>query len=100
MDPEVVQARLGLAHYVYREALRGLSQAMVIAKQPPLTAFEKEILFGEVERAVWGIPDTVFRDPPSDPAEWAERADDDTVRDALDRGVKRILAERRGTAMS
>ena len=79
--------------------MRGLGQALELARQPPLVAEEKEVLFGEVERAVWDFPDGFFVDPPADDAGWEERAGDDPrVRDAMDRGVTRILENRRDEA--
>lgn len=96
LDSDQVQARLTLIQHLYRETLTGASQALAISGQPPLTADEKEVLFGEVERAVWSFGDALFENPPASAAEWVERASDvPAVKDAITRGVTRILTNRR-----
>lgn len=98
-DAHSTQARVTLAHFLYREAVTGVSQALEIVGQPPLRPDEKEILFGEMERAAWALPEAMFVDAPTSPEDWRNRADDDPrVREAAERGVTRILEGRRGSA--
>lgn len=95
-DPRIVQARLTLVMYLYKEALRGVTQALEIVKAPALRADEKEAIFGEVERAAWDLPDAFFVNPPDTEAGWEDRAGDEPkVREALERGVRRVLVARR-----
>ena len=92
----MVQARLTLVQYLYRETLRGLASALAMSQQPPLRPEEKEFLFGKVERTVWDIPDDFFADPPMDDAGWGDRAGDDPrIRAALEDGITAVLAGRR-----
>jgi hypothetical protein len=94
LGSDAVQARLQLIQHLYKESLKGTSQALSLVKQEPLTAEEKAVLFAEVERAVWAFPEDVYANAAG--GDWLEdAASAPQVRDALERAVARILTARK-----
>ncbi len=95
MERDSIPARLSLVQYLYLECVTGVSQALTLARQPPLRADEKEAVFGAVERAAWSFPDSFFMDAPPAPEGWADRAaGEPRLTAALEDGVSSILMAR------
>lgn len=93
--PETTQARLFLAQRMLRETLKGVSEALAHAKLAPLSADEKEALWGALEEGAWTLPDPLFRGAEADLDGWVEEMlARGEVRGVLDDAVKRALAGR------
>lgn len=91
------QPRLRLIGHLYRQTLIGVSDALRLTGAAPLTAAEKERLYGGVETAVWALPEAIMRGADAD--EWETLAGDDPqVREALEKVVEEVLEPRRVAA--
>lgn len=101
MSSPATSGRLVLLNAMFKETLLGVSGALRAKGMPPLRAEEKEILFGEVEKAVWALPDTWFEEEPRDEAMWAEEVGSrPEMRRALELAVAKALAGRRASGAS
>lgn len=96
MPSPIVSGRLTLLNAMFKETLTGVSGALRAKGMAPLKAEEKEVLFGEVEKAVWALPDAWFEETPRDELAWAEEIGSrEPVRKALELAVAKALAGRR-----
>lgn len=96
MDPDEVQARVRLTSHLFKQSMRGISEALAMLRAPPIAPAEKEQLFASLERGVWELPALILEAAPLDSEDWEERVDSDPrVRDLLERVVDPILQARR-----
>lgn len=91
-----MQARVRLTSHLFKQSMRGISEALALLRAPPITPQEKEQLFGSLERGVWELPESLLQMAHLDDEEWEQRVDGDPrVRDLLERSVDPILQARK-----
>ena len=83
-----------LTGFLFKEAVRGLSDGLRMLGAAPVRPEEKEKILAAVEHAVWGFPPDLFRDVEEEG--WEERAAEaPAVREALEVALEPILLARK-----